>query len=95
VFAVWDDFESAPVNDRIKAALRLIVRFVDQPEDLGPADFHELRALGVRDEGIEEVLEVAALFNIVTRVADALEFHIPEWEDFKRGAERMLAHGYV
>lgn len=73
----------------------MIVRFVDEPDDLGPADFAELRGLGVSERAIEDVLQVSAVFNVITRIADALEFDIPGWESFKRAGKMLLARGYA
>ena len=79
----------------VKAALRLIVRFVDAPDDLGAADFAELRGLGVSERAIEDVLQVSAVFQVITRIADALEFDIPDWRSFKRAGKLLLARGYA
>lgn len=83
------------MTDRVKAALRLIVRFVEHINDFGPADFAELRELGVSERAIEDLLEVSAAFSIITRIADALEFAVPDWATFRKRAKLMLLRGYA
>lgn len=91
---MWDDFESADIRDELKAALRFIVRFVDHPDEIAPADFAEMRELGISEGAIEDVIHISALFNVIARIADALEFDIPDWKSFKRGGKMMLKRGY-
>jgi hypothetical protein len=43
---------------------------------------------------MEDAMHVCALFNIYTRLADALGFDIPSQEAFSRAAEMLLRRGY-
>lgn len=63
-------------------------------EALEPGDFAELRALGVTDEAIIDALNVAYLFNIINRMADALRFEIGPPASFASAASRLLGRGY-
>ena len=54
-----------------------------------------MRAAGVRDEALVDAIHVAALFNMIVRVADALAFEVPSAESFRARAESMLAGGYA
>ena len=65
------------------------------PAEVGPEDVAPLRAAGVSEQAIEDALVVCALFNIIDRMADALDVAIPSAEGFARTAERLLAHGYL
>jgi len=53
-----------------------------------------VRAAGVRDEALVDAIHVAALFNMIVRMADSLAFEVPSRESFLAGAEGMLARGY-
>ena len=44
------------------------------PAGLGPSDLEPLRAAGVSDEALEEAIEVAFVFNVIDRLADAFDF---------------------
>ncbi len=47
------------------------------PAEIGPEDVAPLRAAGVSEQAIEDALVVCALFNIIDRLADALDVTIP------------------
>ena len=53
-----------------------------------------MRAAGVRDEALVDAIHVAALFNMIVRMADSLQFEVPPYESFLGRADRMLAEGY-
>jgi hypothetical protein len=53
-----------------------------------------VRAAGVRDEALVDAIHVAALFNMIVRMADSLAFQVPPYESFLGRAESMLAEGY-
>ncbi len=72
--------------------------FVEQltlrPEELTREDADAVRAAGVSDEAIVDAIHVAALFNMITRMADSLGWDVPEWQSFLARADTMLATGY-
>lgn len=52
------------------------------PAQLAQDDIHTLRNLGYSDEEIHDIVQIAAYFNYINRVADALG--VPP-EDFMTG----------
>ena len=66
-----------------------------RPEELGPADADAVRAAGVADDAIVDAIHVAALFNMITRMADSLGWDVPPWDSFLARADQMLANGYA
>ena len=66
-----------------------------EPDDLVSADADAVRAAGVSDDALLDAIAVAALFNVIDRVADALGFDVPPPEAFAARADRMLATGYA
>jgi hypothetical protein len=52
-------------------------------------------AEGLDDEEVEDALTVAALFDTITRIADALGFAIPPADYFTAAAPSFLERGYV
>ena len=47
------------------------------------------------EQAIEDALVVCVLFNIIDRIADALDVAIPSADGFARTAERLLEQGYL
>ena len=89
------DCRSAPVDERLRATLGFLERLTLRPHELGPADADAARAAGVSDEALVDAIHVAALFNMIDRLADSLGWDVPSFEDFSARAEAMLASGYA
>ena len=54
-----------------------------------------MRAAGVSDEALVDAIHVAALFNMIDRLADSLDWDVPSFEEFSARAEAMLGSGYA
>ena len=52
-----------------------------------------MRAAGVRNDALVDAIHIAALFNMIVRVADSLAFDVPPYESFRARAESMLSSG--
>ena len=65
-----------------------------RPEELSPADAVAVRAAGVSDQAIVDAIHVAALFNMIVRLADSLGWDVPTWESCLARGEAMLSSGY-
>ena len=57
-------------------------------------DVRALRALGLSRTKIEDALNVAFAFNVITRLADTFEFHVGPPETFASAARMLLKRGY-
>ncbi len=95
VAAVLDDWRTAPIDEKLRATLGLLEKVTLTPGEVGPADIAPLRALGISEQAIEDALVVCALFNIIDRMADALDVAVPSAEGFAQTGERLLEHGYL
>ena len=93
--AVYRDWRTAPVDEKLRATLGFIEKLTLRPDELDREDADAVRAAGVRDEALVDAIHVAALFNMIVRMADSLAFEVPPYESFLGRAERMLAEGYV
>ena len=62
--------------------------------NLDTEDVEAVRAAGVSDEALIDAINVCAIFNIIDRIADALDFHIPDQVSFARAARFLLKRGY-
>ena len=93
--AVYRDWRTAPVDERLRAMLGFIETLTLRPDELTRADADAVRAAGVSDEAMVDAIAVASLFNMIVRVADSMRFEVPPYESFLARAETMLAEGYL
>ena len=91
-----DDYASAPIEEKLRATLRLLEKMTLAHEDLGPEDVRPVLAAGVSKGAIAEAMEVAFLFNIYDRMADTMGWDVPAPETgyYQSAAKRLLSQGY-
>jgi alkylhydroperoxidase family enzyme len=75
--------------------LGLLEKVTLSPAEVSPPDVQPLLAAGISEQAIEDALIICAGFNIISRIADALDVAIPSPEGFTRTGEALLEHGYV
>ncbi len=92
--AVLEDFESAPVDEKMKEMLRFLEKMTLRPEELSTEDAQRLREVGLSDTAIEDAIGVAFVFNLIDRLADSFAFEVPPADFFATGAPMMLKRGY-
>ncbi len=92
--AVLDDWRIAPIDKKLRAALSLIEKLTLRPDQIEPGDIDALRAEGLSDEAIEDVIHVTVVFNMIDRIADALGSEIPTPTGFAKMADVLLKRGY-
>jgi|GEM_PF-2058011 len=66
------DYRMLLLDDRVRGMLDFAVRVVRDVHSINPQTMDDLRAKGLGDEDILNVVEVAGFFSYYTRVADAL-----------------------
>jgi len=88
---VLEDVETAPIAEPLRETLRLLAKLTLEPERFGPDDLQEARAVGVDDDALAEAMYVCALFNIIVRCADSLDFALPA----AYSGQGLLAGGYL
>jgi hypothetical protein len=66
-----------------------------RPHELARADAQAVREQGVSDEALIDAVHVAALFNMIVRLADSLGWDVPTFDEFGARADAMLATGYT
>jgi uncharacterized peroxidase-related enzyme len=76
--ALRRDHREAELNAQDRAMLDFTVKLTERPARLAPADLAELRAVGFDDVGILQITTIAAWFNYINRVADALGVGRPD-----------------
>lgn len=91
-----DDFESAPIDWKLLATLRFLRTMTLEPEALTPDAARAVLAAGVEREALAEAIQVAYLFNVYDRLADAMGWDVPEPAkgSYQAGARHLLKRGY-
>lgn len=95
VDAVLADFRSAPITEALQGALAFLEIMTLRPMDLSADSAREALRSGVTNEALQDASAVAAVFNIITRYADALNFAMPTAAEFDRAAGMLLKRGYA
>ena len=96
---VWDavkaDWRTAPVRPELKAALGFIEKQTLRPDELTPEDAEAVYAAGVSKQALRDAAQVAAMFNMIVRLADSFGWDVPEWGSLMARAGAMLEGGYA
>jgi uncharacterized peroxidase-related enzyme len=93
VSATLSDPESAPIEEPLRAVLRLLAKLTRE-HTVDAGDMRAALAAGVSREQIEDALAVCFAFNTTDRLADAFGFSLLDAKGFQAGAKFLLARGY-
>jgi alkylhydroperoxidase family enzyme len=83
------------VNERLRATLGFLEKMTLRPEELTAGDPDAVRAAGVGEDALVDAIHVAALFNMIVRMADAVGFELPDDAYLSAAGPRMLESGYA
>jgi uncharacterized peroxidase-related enzyme len=72
VDAIRHDYRTAPVANADRVMLEYVAQVTRDATRVSRADHDRLRAAGFDDRGILQITLIAAWFNYINRVADAL-----------------------
>ncbi len=72
VAAIRRDYRTAPIDERDRVMLDFVVELTRYATRITRAHHDRLRAAGFDDRGILQITLIAAWFNYINRVADAL-----------------------
>lgn len=70
--ALREDYTRAPLDERDRAMLDYAVTLSKDATRIAPQDHVRLHAVGFDDRAILQITLIAAWFNYINRVADAL-----------------------
>ena len=93
VQAVLADLETAPIEEPLRATLRLLGKLTRE-HAVNADDMRAVLSAGVPREQIEDALAVCFAFNTTDRLADAFGFFVPGHKGFEAGAKYLLQRGY-
>lgn len=77
--AVEADWRTAPLDPRRHAILGYATKLTERPWEVGEDDVSALRAAGCSDRDILDIVEVAAYYAYVNRIADGLGVQLESW----------------
>jgi uncharacterized peroxidase-related enzyme len=89
------DYRRAGLSPQLVATLTFLEKLTRTPDAVTGADAKAVLAAGVSEAALTDAIAVSAVFNIITRYADALDFAIPSDADYSRAADMLLKRGYA
>jgi uncharacterized peroxidase-related enzyme len=93
VRAVLADLDSAPIEEGLRATLRMLGTLTREGK-VGAGNMRQVLSAGVSREQVEDALAVCAAFNTTDRLADAFGFEVLSPAGFEAGANYLLKRGY-
>jgi AhpD family alkylhydroperoxidase len=93
VAAVLADLDSAPIDERLGATLRMLGKLTREGT-LNAGDIRAVLSAGVSRRQMEDALAVNFAFNVIGRLANAFAFEVLSREGFEAGAKYLLKRGY-
>ena len=66
-----------------------------QPDAVSAQDAEVVLAAGVREDALIDAIHVAALFNMIVRLADSFDWHVPLDREFAARAEASFGSSYA
>jgi alkylhydroperoxidase family enzyme len=83
------------VGEPLRATLGFLEKLTLQPDAVSERDAETVLATGVRKDALVDAIHVAALFNMIVRLADSLGWHVPTEREFAARAEVSLGSSYA
>jgi uncharacterized peroxidase-related enzyme len=93
VRAVLTDLDTAPIEERLRATLRMLAKLTREGT-VTADDMRVVLSTGATRRQVEDALAVGTAFNITNRLADAFDFKVLDEDGFAAGARFLLKRGY-
>lgn len=78
VRALIEDYDKAPLSQADRTMLNYVGKITSDATRITRSDHEQLRSVGFDDRGILQITLIAAWFNYINRVADALGVGRPD-----------------
>jgi uncharacterized peroxidase-related enzyme len=89
-----DETRRASLPPALRATLEFVERLTLDPAAIGPEDVQSAIDASATAAGLRSAIEVCAAFNVINRVADALDFDVPDDRSFAIAARMLIRFGY-
>ena len=83
------------MEESLRATLGFLEKLTLRPDELRAEDADAVLAAGVREDALIDAIHVAALFNMIVRLADSFGWHVPSDREFAARAEASLGSSYA
>ena len=83
------------MDEKLRVTLGFLETLTLRPRELTRGDAEAVLAAGVSRDALVDAIHVAALFNMIVRLADALGWDVPSFQEFSARAGSMLESGYA
>jgi uncharacterized peroxidase-related enzyme len=67
-----EDYTKAPITEAERVMIDFVIKLTKDAVKVSPTDHERLRSVGFNDQAILQITLIAAWFNYINRVADAL-----------------------
>jgi uncharacterized peroxidase-related enzyme len=95
VLSTFEDVRQADLPTNLQATLAFLEILTRRPEELTAEDAQAVLCKGGTSQALEDAIAVCALFHIMTRCADTLDYQVLSERDFDRAAKQLLVQGYA
>jgi uncharacterized peroxidase-related enzyme len=93
---VLDDYQSAPISDKLKALLNIAGKVQINGKQVLPEDIESARKHGATDRDIHDTVLIAATFSMFNRYVDGLASFTPtDPKAYEEMGVRLGEKGYV
>jgi hypothetical protein len=83
------------VEEPLRATLGFLEKLTLRPEAVTVRDAEAVLAAGVREDALIDAIHVAALFNMIVRLADSFDWDVPLDQELAARAETRLESSYA
>ena len=90
-----DDLDRAPIGEPLRATLAFLEKLTLLPADVDGSDVQAVVDAGVTPNALRDAVEVAAAFNTIDRIADALAFAPQSERSLAASTRQLTTRGYA
>lgn len=83
------------MEEPLRATLGFLEKLTLRPDALTQGDAEAVLAAGVSEDALVDAIHVAALFNMIVRLADSFGWHVPLDRELAARAETSLGSSYA
>jgi alkylhydroperoxidase family enzyme len=92
---IVENYRTAPIDEKLRAMLRLLETFTLRPDEMIPSKVRAVLDAGVSREQVRDAFYVAFLFNTYDRLADTLGWELPDESYYPKAGRTLLKRGYL
>ena len=89
------DWREADVPERTRAAIEFLSKYVPPEEDFSKEDIEKMRAAGLTDDEIKDVMYVGFSFMTMSKSADAFGWPPHDFDGMQGNIENFLKIPYT